>query len=939
MSYFYGNTINPSQFQFDKIYSNRKTMDDNCDNDGVFIGRYVLVKYDSGKEISRIYVDTESGYGYNSAFDQGEKTKILFKDLSAEFYYDYINNKQVFYKPIEEESTGYALFEILDVTAEELSKTEYFQNLNKDKQIYGLEKISYDATVWQKAFINNKEKYIKVADLNSGIPVFDIAVDAPTHWPLTPHFETNSIEDQYQRFYRLHLQPNWGFRIAQADSKEKSDENIVWLRETYIKETDSLIKEYYDYLDKQWKEYSEENNIIETLPGAIYYNKDGFKKDKRNYVNINDNISMTPGQSGRTYKDHSTGELVVQNDMQELKILLPSLGNAVSDMWDIVYGQERNLDLDWNSLQGLRLSTTSDGYQYNTKAINTIAGCINSVHDLMGMIISEQPENAQSANENNIYWNGEKFLRKKKNYKYTEIIENNDYDIVDVLNADKNYYPNTYYYLNNGKLEKDTENKYNSNKVYKQKILKTNYIPIKNMKDFYDKDQHPFYYFTNGNFRQEKNETWNKDYEYFEILENDDFKNATIKEFKTSYKENTFYFEVEKNIWKKESAIEPTKDCVYYNFEFTPEEDKIPLNEENVNKLWIRFESEGKNTLQPLTNYPESERYQKKDGAKYYLAEEDFSGENLVLTLTDVFEITENHRQIDESNGTVYWDENKNKNYPYPYYLLISTSSYKNTDFYLPNLYHIKFNGDYILSTDQSTVFLGLTHYAFVPNKYIDNHKPENFLKECTFFEPNVYFVNSKTIANTKEYAEIYDSKETYYKYGDEFYVIKDDRNSFQKGALWNNQVSLIPWPIVLGRREVVYEFEELIGFAKSYNTIHGLILKLNYLLEANDSLTRDTQTVKGAINKLNDIFYRFDQMIPNSMLSVGINGKIYSTKYESDNWINYSLDNVNHKLKISHEDIPNRNDLQDLMSITLDLTKPITITYDRKGHIHNIVN
>jgi hypothetical protein len=68
-------------------------MDDNCDNDGVFIGRYVLVKYDSGKEISRIYVDTESGYGYNSAFDWAEKTKILFKDLSAEFYYDYINNK------------------------------------------------------------------------------------------------------------------------------------------------------------------------------------------------------------------------------------------------------------------------------------------------------------------------------------------------------------------------------------------------------------------------------------------------------------------------------------------------------------------------------------------------------------------------------------------------------------------------------------------------------------------------------------------------------------------------------------------------------------------------------------------------------------------------------------------------------------------------------
>lgn len=938
MSYFYGNTINPSQFQFDKIYPNRKIMDDNCDNDGVFIGRYVLVKYDSGKEISRIYVDTESGYGYNSAFDWAEKTKILFKDLSAEFYYDYINNKQVFYKPIEEESTGYALFEILDITAEELSKTEYFQNLNKDKQIYGLEKISYDATVWQKAFINNKEKYIKVADLNSGIPVFDIAVDAPTHWPLTPHFETNSIEDQYQRFYRLHLQPNWGFRIAQADSEDVSDENIVWLRETYIKETNSLIKEYYDYINGQWKEYSEENNnTIEALPGAIYYNKDGFKKDKRSHIDVEDKISITAGKSGRQYRDHSSGELIAQDDMQELKILLPSLGNAISDIWDIVYGQERNLDINWNSLQGIRLSTSSDGYQYNTDTINTIAGCINSVHDLMGMIISEQPESAQSANENNIYWDGKKFSRKKKNYKYTEIIEGNDYEISDVIKPSENYYPNTYYYLNQGKLEKDIENKYNPDKIYKQKLLKTNYVKIENMKDFYDKNQHPFYCFMENNFILEKNETWNKDYQYFEILkDSDDFKKSTIEKFKVNYKDNTFYYEAEKNIWKKETADKPRKDCIYYDFTFISEEDKIPLNETNINRLWIRFMKDGKDTVEPLRQQQDS---QKKKDVKYFLAEEDPSSGNMILTLVDVFEITDNHRQIDE-NGVVYYDKEHNK-YPYQYYLQIQNGSYSNTEFYLPGLYYIEseISGNYYLSLDQITTYLDKPHYAFLPNEYIDNHKPENFLKLCTFFEPNIYFIDSKTIANAKEYAEIYDSKETYYKFGDEFYILKDERNSFQKGALWNNQVSLVPWPITLARREVVYEFEELIGFAKSYNTIHGLILKLNYLLEANDSLTRDTQTVKGAINKLNDIFYRFDQMVPNSMLSVGINGKIYSTKYESDNWINYSLDNVNHKLKISHKDIPDRNDLQDLMSITLDLTKPITITYDRKGHIHNIVN
>jgi hypothetical protein len=37
---------------------------------------------------------------------------------------------------------------------------------------------------------------------------------------------------------------------------------------------------------------------------------------------------------------------------------------------------------------------------------------------------------------------------------------------------------------------------------------------------------------------------------------------------------------------------------------------------------------------------------------------------------------------------------------------------------------------------------------------------------------------------------------------------------------------------------------QELIGFARTFNTIHGLILKINDLLELNDPLTRDTKTL-----------------------------------------------------------------------------------------------
>lgn len=928
MNYFYGNTINPSQFQFDKIYPNRKEMDENCSNDGVFIGRYILIKYDTNKEISRIYIgnEKENGkfYGYTSK-NKEERTKIIFNEqLESNFYYDFDETgKQIFYKAIKDEESKYALFESLYLTSEELSKEEYFQNLNIDKKTYGLEKISYDATVWQKSYIDEGEQYIKIADLNSGIPIFDLAIDPPTSWPLAPHFEANSIEDAYQRYYRLHVQPNWGFRIAEANSEDLSDEGIVWIREIYEKNTDTIKKQYYDIISKEWKEYNSGNAQISKIPGAIYYNKDGFKKEKQNYKNINDSISMEPGKSGTKYEHHS-GTPIEQNDIQELKILLPSLGNAISDIWDIIYGEERNLDIDWNSLQGLRLSTTPDGYQYSTKSINTIAGCINSVHDLMGMIIVEQPEDVQYANENNIYWNGEFFSRKKKNYNYQEIKKNDDYIIIKVEDPQNNYFPNTYYLDENGEI-KDTENKYNPNNNYYQKLLKTNYIQVVNMKNF---EKSKYFYFIQNNFILENNDIWNKDFDYFEILDNNDFKNATIESFKTNYQENSFYYEFEENVWKKEESLIPRKDCEYYDFSFIPEETgEVPFGK----GLW----QHNKET-QKFEELQDDSVFNKEN--LYYIQEVDEITGDILFNKVIPFELTENHRQIDE-NGIVYYDKDRDKNYPYPYYIQEVKGIYKNTDFYLPNLYHKKVDGSYILNVDPILEDLNLTHYAFLQNEYIENHKPQNFIISCTFFEPDVYFINSKTISGLKEYAEVYDPNETYYKYGEEFYVLKDERNSMARGALWNNQVSLIPWPIVLARREVKYEFEELVGFAKSYNTIHGLLLKLNYLLEANDNFTRDTQTVQGALNKLNDIFYRFEQIIPNTILSIGINGKIYSTRYESDNWINYDLDNVSHKLKISHNDIPHRNDLEDLMTIELDLTKPIIITYDRKGHIHNIIN
>ena len=45
---FYGNISNAgkTQMSFDRVYPNRKIMEENAPTDGVFIGRFVLIEYD-----------------------------------------------------------------------------------------------------------------------------------------------------------------------------------------------------------------------------------------------------------------------------------------------------------------------------------------------------------------------------------------------------------------------------------------------------------------------------------------------------------------------------------------------------------------------------------------------------------------------------------------------------------------------------------------------------------------------------------------------------------------------------------------------------------------------------------------------------------------------------------------------------------------------------
>lgn len=425
---FYGNITNTSktQFQFDRIYSSRSAMENKMYTDNIYAGRYVLVEYDSTPELgafSRVYI--RGSYAYKSPNFE-VTTRITKAEVTlGTIVYTASNLKEdsalvptecTFYVCTTdrvEGSTEPALWkEVIEST------NSYTINYNIDTAAYGQSR-GYDSTVWQKAYIDGLEKYVQIAELNSVIPTFDIAADAPTMEPITPHFDVNSTNV----YYKLHTQPQWGLRVKEKENNVTLSENV----EVYP----SDVRSKYTKITYNPATGSQTGKTVE-YDGAIYYNKAGFDKNIRTHndeLDGQDVIQIEPtGLSGNKYNIHGSSKTKEQVDIQELRIILPSLGNTISDLWDLAFGQTRNQDIAWNSTEGLRLSPKLEGadagYAYNPgEEISTIAGCINSVHDLMGMIIVDNINDPAAADYEHIYFIDNKYYQKYPLYIYTPITE------------------------------------------------------------------------------------------------------------------------------------------------------------------------------------------------------------------------------------------------------------------------------------------------------------------------------------------------------------------------------------------------------------------------------------------------------------------------------------------------------------------------------------
>lgn len=1115
---FYGNITNTNrtQFQFDKTFPNRKVMDDFTKTDGVYIGRYVLVEYDNQlaadwctiayqktingvKQFFSAPMASDGTPQINSKYQFGAGNIVTGKYIRVPGYIIDTDSKKIIYNldsPGEESDTIYHIDgplvddlndkekDIKVTLISQLKDSPYNENYNIDIKAYGPGR-GYDSTVWQKVYADGNEKYVMIAELNSVVPTFGISPDAPTLSPVAPHFDADSTNI----YYKVHWQPNWGFRVKSASpnisskpindkgettsgenvtlsnialKKIPSDEDTIWTRAAYDYSTGKVNKYYFkpqtekDKLNiiGEWERSDEApSGDISKIPAAIYYNKAGFNPSIISYSDedIVDKISLeATGLSGYKYNKHDgTGGTEPQIDTQELSILLPSIGNSVAKMWDIIYGDEkinnsnkRNLHVSWSEgsilpdTSGLRLVTKNkNGYGYSPNQANTLAGAINSAHDIMGMIIQEknvtddiEDLDVSNWNENYIYYipSKEKFYRKYKTYKFNKYTPSVTAD--DEGNQDLSGY-NPY--------ESITVKKWDPTKRYYLDKVPSN--PIKSNGDFYP------------NYILEPNSNYVEGKQYYErvILEN----GIHSSKLGNSFEANKYYipsekemiFPGEKNpITLKSYIISPDKTYnkdsdyriithkslgdvrfwerdVYYTTNFTPIDIK-EVTQEKIDEgfLFVLNSKTGRYTrakgaLNTEENYYKPGNFINNDvnydPKKTYFELNKVIENNIIyvqvidyISVGKINEIEFNYRPYYVFINNIYYEAEEYEENTTYYIKKVTLKQYEDTGVItasdLNEVTLIDFNstpgccqyipkgsgetGEYIVITAQTAKYfkdnivqITVTNELeiYIPNFYYylieDNGDP---LKGSVVFDNNpiksedrIYYKKDNVrVEGLVDYNKTkpYKPSEYYYEVNGEYildtsleptpdrhyylknglYVMSDATGLFPVGSEWNINVPK-PSTITLGTRTNIWRLQELKGFARHYNTVHGLVLRLNNILEDNNSLTRDLSNIQGIINKVRDLFVKFDEMRPNEILVTNKLGRITTTGLKGDNWINTEYSNgseitITHKYKGENSGKGKHEVSGESSNVTLNFggtfTSPsFSFTTDDMGHVN----
>ena len=1003
---FYGNitNVNNTTFAFDRVYPNRVAMDQNSEIDGIFIGRYVLIEYDNDQNtfFNEAFIEGESFF---FSLDKAKKTEILYEDksISKEYYvtkgtviYTKENGKYTYYKCTGKKESDAAEFSEIILKDE---TDPYFVNYTIDKDAHAQLGRGYDSTVWQKTYVDNSAKYVMIAELNSVVPTFDLTIDSPTMVPSPPHFDADSTNI----YYKMHVQPNWGFKVAHANPGKKiPSKDNEFASESIVRPSDEKAIYKTDTYDKNlgYNEFMEPSKY----DAAIYYNKAGFDKNIRSKVEINeefkDSIMIEPtGYSGQKYNAHSKitpNKKEYKKDIQELSIMLPSIGNTINDIWDLAYGEweyvlnedgsiatdvygkklttfknERNLNIDWGNTNGLRLvkrAKDNNGFEFDPRQSQTIAGCINSVNDLMGMIITNSliPEEVFIKQENEEIEDYKKRvnseIEKALNLAVTNRIYYGNYDINNPLY--KGYYikyPDDKFIL----FEETFDANGNSNYT----MLPEDFAPI-NLTPF---EKQTYYYIDDNNYYLEQTTKPSDGVEYYS---KDDIENIfetkklageideeTGKNISfTEYKPNIFYHLDDKYNYIYATEPKPIDSLNYYiigeeeliavttggvkegelpninqTVLFNPfnhyktSDDSIVIEEDQTwTGYFIKGDfNEATNEYSYTPVYKNSEFIEE---AEYYLAkdyrkETKESTEGIVFTyydfatvdkdgeiinpegkLTQVKFVKFTPTFIDKDNKIVNLGENKyyikkedseTGLVEYELFVLPEEELNKGDSYNIPSdVVYYMITQNFVATPDQPFYWPGLYYYKETWGDYIkaEESSPahdEYFIIDTTvkinpvdniFYRPGKFFYQNETGYYVLDYSE--NMRDIDYYEAPFYYVKEDPTGMFPIGSIWNTSIKDIPRDedgkslVILATKVEGWKWKELIGFARDFNTIHGLIIEINKILKTGDDKTRDLATIQGCINSINDIIVKIGTLKPTQIAAIDKYGRIAGSDY-----------------------------------------------------------
>lgn len=538
----YGNIASTAPFQFDRIFGSRSEMDqigtpeDKFVDDGVYAGRYVLVKYDTklesaipvatllnrnNEDVTRLLKFLDAKYAKSIAQNeifilyQGDETvkasttnpslvanqiyaaKLVSpptKDLNQYFFFEYTGDFD------EKDQT--AKFKIISASKiNDENKSKYLYPLHYAQDRANYETIDtqasakgYDGTIWMKTYIEvedkdgvkYKEQYIYVGSLNASMPALKVTPEAPEGGFRLPHLSTTESDT-----YDLHITTPYGFRVGKTSPETVSEKDSNGQLIPTFDENGNPTGGYASVADStiQWKSPA----VSDTDDNkTIYYNKAGFDVTKNNIDKETSNLLTCDltGYSGQRYAVCDAAgktEEKAMPDIYELQMRLPALGNAVAELWNLAYGEDRNLDIAWEDGAnpkrfGKRLIPIGTE-NYTPQQANTIAGCINSMHDLMGMIIvnddadalpvitDENPKALDNYGLSHIYYFSKlgKFYRVEQAPYFNESnkLVDDDFDYTKANVDSSTYVPNLYYDANHNPI---TNKEYSDGTKYTKQL-------------------------------------------------------------------------------------------------------------------------------------------------------------------------------------------------------------------------------------------------------------------------------------------------------------------------------------------------------------------------------------------------------------------------------------------------------------------------------------